>query len=612
MTSQIENETIQEVIDLGLLDRYKKSYPELFDYAVHLAGLPKSFSAHPCGKIACMNELTYYNATDINDDGEVILQGDMHTAEDLGLIKADFLGLRTIDVIYDTLEQIGKNYEYIAPHNFNFKDERIWENFRSGLTGGIFQFESKGMQETLKKIDCSNIDDLTTANALFRPGSMKFIDNYADRKMGVENIRYIHQDLEPILRNSYGIIVYQEQLIEIGRLANLSNPDKLRKATGKKNPKLLAEIQPELYAGLSSRGWSQEQLDELWETMLDFARYSFNKSHAAAYAIIACISMFLKTYHSKEFLSSWMNSVAGKIEEISGCAEEALRMNIPLYLGKYNNCSPKTCVYNDGVMIGTNTIKYCNAQIAESLMMLANSESYETFIDLLDAINENNIMNDRQLKILIGLNFFSDFGENSYLKDCYDLYAGISIKDPNTKKEVKLLPSLRECKVIKKEKLPQYEKYGLSEMLLQKYSEKETEKQFSKIDNVGLLKELISRIPNKPMQLIDYIRFEKEYLNYVTYTNPEIPKNMFIVVNYEVKRDDTKPFITLKRLCNGEEIKTRIRTSKTYMAKPFGLFSILKIDELTERHRRKLVNGEWVVSNETEIVLEYYDVIRNA
>lgn len=611
MTSRLSGETIQEVLDLGLLDDYRATYPDLFDYASRLAGLPKSFSAHPCGKVCTMDELTYYNATDINDDGEVILQGDMHTAEDLGLVKADFLGLRTLDVIYDTLDQIGKDYEYIAPHTFNFHDQRIWDHFKSGLTGGIFQFESSGMQDTLKKIDCNSIEDLTVANALFRPGSMKFIDNYAARKQGTEAVRYIHDDLEPILKNSYGIIVYQEQLIEIGRLAGLSNPDKLRKATGKKNPKLLAEIKPELYVGLEKRGWTSAQLDELWDTMLDFARYSFNKSHAAAYAITACISMFLKTYHPREFLSAWMNSVAGKIEEVAGCANEANRMGIPIYLGKYNDCSPKTCVYKDGIMAGTNTIKFCNASIATGLMELTREQKFSSFISLLDAISGRGIMNEKQLRILIGLDFFSDFGSNLYLLRCLDLYFGVTAKHPETKRNVTRLPSLRSCKTINKEKLPEYEQYGLSEVLLERYSAKQTKKQYSGIDNVGLLHEMMRNVDNQAMPLLDFIRFEMEYLQYTTYINQDMPDNVFIVVGYDVRRDETKPFLVLRRICSGEETKTRIRQSRVYCANPFGLLSILKIDELDQRYKRKLVDGEWVATDEMELVLEHYEVIKN-
>lgn len=609
MTSQLDKETIQEVIELGLLDKYKEQYPELFEYATRLAGLPKSFSAHPCGKVIAMDEVTYYNATDVNDDGLVILQGDMHVADDLGLIKADFLGLRTVDVIYDTLELIGKDYQYIAPHNLNFHDDKVWDNFRNGFTSGIFQFESSGMKDTLKKIDCSNADDLATANALFRPGSLKFIDNYANRKNGTEEITYIHEDLIPILKNSYGIIVFQEQLIEIGRLAKLSNPDKLRKATGKKNPKLLAEIQPELYKGLSDRGWTQEQLDNLWETMLDFAKYSFNKSHAAAYAIIAYICMYLKTYHSKEFISSWINSVSNKTEKVAECVEEAKRLKIPMYVGKYNNCSPTTKVYNDGIMVGTNAIKYCSKDIADELMSISNRK-YNSFIDLLDAITTETSINAKQLNILTRLNFFSDYGKNNYLLRVIDLYNGIETKDPVTKKNKKLLPPLRDCKQIKKDKLDEYAEYGLTEYLLQKYSGKETAKQYSQIDNVGLLNELIGRLPNEAMSIQEYVKFEMEYLGYAMFANPDIADCYYIVTDFKQHKDASRPYFTLYNLKTGESIKTKIRQGKIYKESPFGMYSVLDIRGFTYKNKTKLVNGEWCKVDELEAIVESYEVIK--
>lgn len=608
MTSQLDKETIQEVIELGLLDKYKEQYPELFEYAERLAGLPKSFSAHPCGKVIAMDEVTYYNATDINDDGLVILQGDMHVADDLGLIKADFLGLRTVDVIYDALDLIGKDYNYIAPHNINFKDEKVWDNFRNGFTSGIFQFESNGMKDTLKKIDCSNIDDLATANALFRPGSLKFIDNYANRKKGTEEIVYIHEDLIPILKNSYGIIVFQEQLIEIGRLAKLSNPDKLRKATGKKNPKLLAEIQPELYKGLTDRGWTQEQLDSLWETMLDFAKYSFNKSHAAAYAIIAYICMYLKTYHPKEFISSWINSVSNKTEKVAECIEEAKRLGIHIYLGDYKNCSPITKVYNDGIMVGTNTIKYCNGEIANELLRISNNK-HTSFIDLLDDIM-NTTINSKQLNIITGLNYFSKFGNNKYLLNVINLYNGIEAKDPATKKNKKMLPPLRSCKQIKKDKLEQYAEYGLSEYLLQKYSERETEKQYSQIDNVGLLNELISRLPNEAMSIQEYVKFESEYLQYTTYVNPNIADHYYIVTEFAQYNDASRPYFTLYNLKTGESVKTKIRQGKLYKESPFGLHSVLSVNGFTYKNKTKMVNGEWQKVDELEAIVEEFEVIK--
>lgn len=611
MTSQLGDETIKDVIELGLLDKYKDRYPELFEYAERLSGLPKSFSAHPCGKVVSMeNDIAYYNATDINDSGEVVLQGDMHTAEDLGLIKADFLGLRTVDVIYDTLELIGKNYEYIAPHNLNFNDEKIWENFRNGYTSGIFQFESSGMKDTLKKIECNSIEDLAVANALFRPGSIKYIDNYADRKKGIEKFEYLHPDLEPILSNTYGIIVFQEQLIEIGRLAKLSNPDELRKATAKKKAALLDKIKPELYKGLSERGWTTEQLDQLWDSMIDFAKYSFNKSHAAAYAIIAYICMYLKTYHPKEFICSWLNSVSDKSEKICECITEATRLKVTVYLGKYNNCSPNCIVYQKGIMIGTNTIKFCNANIAIELMNLVKEKKYTSFIELLDDINNLTSINNRMLGILTGLNYFSDFGQNQFLLKVIDLYNGVKIKDPKTKKDKQVLPPLRTCSQIKKEKIDGYVEFGLSEYLVKKYAGKETAKQYGDIDNVGLLNELMTRIDNKSMSILEYVQFEKEHLGYVTYTNPKMADYYYVVVDFTTYKDTTKPRVTLRNLQTGDETQTRIKQSKVYRNAPFGLYSVLKVEGFTWDFKKKLIGGEWKTTDETEPILENYEVIK--
>ncbi len=567
-------------------------------------------AVHNCGKVITMSEVVYYNAIDINDNGEAILQGDMHTADDLGLIKADFLGLRTVDVIYDTLDLIHKDYEYIAPHNLNFNDEKVWENFRNGFTSGIFQFESAGMKDTLKKINCSCIEDLTVANALFRPGSMKYIDNYANRKAGTETFEYLHPDLEPILSNTYGIIVFQEQLIEIGRLAKLSNPDELRKATAKKKAALLDKIKPELFDGLRVRGWSDAQLNQLWDDMLDFAKYSFNKSHAAAYALIAYICMFLKTYHPQEFISSWINSVAGKTDKVKECVAEAVRIKLPITNGSYTKCSPITVVYRDGIMMGTNSIKFCNEGIANDLMMLTKENKYCSFIDLLDDICCKTQINTKQLAILTGLNFFNDFGQNKRLLQVLKLYNGIKEKPVGAKSPKTILPSLRTCSQIKKDKIDSYSQFGLSEYLVKKYAGKETAKQYSQIDNVGLLNEMTSRIANESMSVIEYVRFEKEFLEYITYTNPKMADHYYIVVEYKTYKDETKPYITVRNIQSGEETKTRVRQAKVYRANPFGMFSILSIDGFTWDYKKKMINGTWQNSDELEPILENYEVMK--
>ena len=565
-------------------------------------------AVHNCGKVCSMDDITYYNATDINDEGLTILQGDMHTADDLGLIKADFLGLRTVDVIYDTLDMIGKDYEYIAPHNLNFKDEKVLANFRNGFTSGIFQFESSGMQDTLKKIECNSIYDLTVANALYRPGSIKYIDNYAARRKGLEQYSFLHPDLEPILKDSYGIIVFQEQLIEIGRLAKLSNPDELRKATAKKKAELLDKIKPELFSGLKDRGWTEDQINQLWESMLNFALYSFNKAHAAAYAITAYICMYLKTYHPKEFLCAWINSVSNKVEKVAECIAEAKRLGVKIYLGKYNNCSPDTKIYKDGIMIGTITIKHCNKEMADELMNLFSNKTKiqaQSFIEVLDMLAETNI-NVRQLNALILLNFFSDFGKSKYLLSVLQLYDGIKLKGKT------VLPSFRTCKQINKDKVESYSDYGITEFLLKKYSAQETPKRYSDLDNMGLLKELSERLSSsvEDFNIQEKIKTEMELLGYTLYSNPAIPENYYIVTDFKTFSDELKPMITLRILKTGEEVKTKIKNPHTFQARPFKLFSILQIDGFTWAFKKRKINDKWQSTDETEPILEAYSILK--
>lgn len=553
-----------------------------------------NIAVHNCGKVASVKPTVYYSAVDINDNGDYIIEGDMHTAEDLGLIKADFLGLRTINIIYDTLEMIGKDYEYIAPKNTEFDDKEVWDNFSQGFTEGIFQFESAGMKGTLIDMQCSSLEDLTVANALYRPGSMAFISDYNNRKKGIETFEYLNPDLESILSNTYGIIVFQEQLIEIGRLAGLHNPDELRKATAKKKADLMAKIEPELKNGLKDRGWTQEQVDILWNTILDFAKYSFNKSHACAYAIIAYICMFLKVHHTKEFMCSWINSWIGKNEHLSPCLVEAKRMGVKVYTPIWGRAFSKTVLYEDGIVLGTSSLKFCNGEMAEQLTELYNSKKYNNFIELIKDINQNTTINSRQLDVLIGINFFEEFGQNKYLSSIVELY-----------------DELGDIKQIKKAKIAElHDKYGLSEDTIRSHSAKETEKMFKDIDNVGIVNDLITSIPNKSFTVKEQIQFESENIQYVSYTNDKVSDKFWAVVFVKTYKDETKPYLTLHNIKTGEKKNTKIKKGNRFIENPFELYSILKIDSFEKQFKTKQIGGKWVKTDEEEDILENWMVVQ--
>jgi len=393
--------------------RYAAQYPDLFRYVRKLNGLPKSFGLHACGRVISTNPLDIYLPSCYDKDGIRYLQGDMHDVEDVGLVKIDVLGLRTVDQMYDTMEMLGESLESIDPKRVDFTDPKVLDVFKNGDTVGIFQFSSGGMRKTLKNMDPRGIDDLSIANALFRPGSLAYIDSFCKRRRGEEECFYIHPDLEPILRITYGIIVFQEQLIEIGRLAGIRNPDLLRKATGKKDIKLLEQIKPELADKLMARGWSEAQFNQLWSDMLAFASYSFNKAHSQAYAIIGFLTAKQKAYHPAEFFAGLCNSYLGQSSYVKDDADEIisdmLRMGVKLAPFDFRKDHRRCWVNSDGQLeYAIPLIRDCSDGVAQYLYNIRDNQ-YDKFWKLVFDVNSSCI-NQSQTEILIQLGFFNEFG----------------------------------------------------------------------------------------------------------------------------------------------------------------------------------------------------------
>ena len=583
ITKNLDGESIEEALDNGALDSYKDKYPQLFEYASRLSGLPKSFGVHPCGKCITIKEAEYYNAIEWNENKNTwVLEGDMHSADDLGLVKADFLGLRTLDVIYDVLDMIGKDYDYIAPHKLNMNDIKVWNEFAQGHTNCIFQFESPGMKQMLKDMKCSCMDELSAANALYRPGSKQYIPNYVNRKNGVEKIEYLHPDLEPILKSSYGIIVFQEQLIEIGRLAGLRNPDELRKATAKKKPKLMAKIEPELKNGLMTRGWTQKQVDDLWDTILQFAKYSFNKSHSSAYGLTAYITMYLKVYHTAEFFAACINSYDGDIDNIVKTIQEAKRMNVAVEFAPWRESQRKTTCKNGKVILGINTIKGCGSNVADGLVEVARKDN-NTAMDLVKNIIENTNVDKSQFDTLIKLGFFSpefcSIGTLLRIIDMYNLYGS--------------------KKILKKDKC------SLPPEILSKYCT-ETAKQYKITDSDGLLQELCGMISKDcRVPLMSEIQWQQEYLGYCSIVMPD-QKDVGYVMNVDCKYS---PKITLYLLDKSTTVTYKL-SKAAYQKQPFDTGDFIQMRTEQRNKSRKTENGWEKVPNEYDTWITAY-IIKN-
>lgn len=565
ITKNLDDETVEEALMSGVLDNYKDEYPQLFEYASKLSGLPKSFGVHPCGKCITIQPAEYYNATEWNDGKNTwVLQGDMHSADDLGLVKADFLGLRTLDVIYDTLEMIGKDYNYIAPHKINMNDIKVWNEFSRGNTDCIFQFESPGMKQMLKDMKCNCMDELSAANALYRPGSKQYIPNYINRKNGVEKIEYLHPDLEPILKSSYGIIVFQEQLIEIGRLAGLRNPDELRKATAKKMPKLMAKIEPELKTGLMQRGWTDVQVAQLWDTILQFALYSFNKSHSSAYGLTAYITMFLKVHHTNEFFTACINSYDGDIDNIVKTIKEAKRMGVDIRFDRWQNATGDTVCHDGIVWLGTNTMRGFGKNVAIALNELS-QKYYNDFTQFLIDANANPNIDKSQLQSLIVLGWFNQFGRSGKLSRIYELFGDIYGR-----------------KQFSKDKCP------VPHDIISQFC-KETEKQYREVNCDGLLSYMCEKVGDFELPLEHILKTQQQVYGYISYTDPSRP-NTAVIMDLDTRYSTFRT--QLYRLYDGKTITVKVK-KKTYEQMPIAVGMVINYRTDKQPAWKMDENGKW-------------------
>ena len=457
---------------------------------------------------------------------------------------------------------------------------------------------------------------MSMVNAALRPSGK----SYRDRMIAGEHNENPSKEIDDLLASNNGYLIFQEDTIKF--LTDIcdftgSAADTTRRAIGKKDEELLKQQLPKILEGYCNhssqpREKAEAEAKQFIQIVQDSSEYQFGYNHSTAYSMNGYECVWLRTYYTIEFIAAYLNRAEIK-EDTNNGIELARQYGIeikPIMFGK-SDAQYTIDKENNAIYKGIASIKYCNKSIAKELLTLSQQRKYTSFIDLLDDINNKTSVDNRQLNILTGLNFFSEFGNNKFLLKVISLYNGIKQKDPKTKKQIILLPSLRSCSQIKKDKLEKYEEYGLSEYLLKKYSGKETAKQYNQIENIGLLKEMISRLPNEAMTVQEYVKFEKEYLQYTTYSNPSIADYYYIVVDFKTFKDTTKPTLILRKLKTGEEIKTRIKQSKIYKQNPFGEFSILKIDGFTMNFKKKLINGQWTSTDELEPILEEYEVIKN-
>ena len=391
-----------------LKERYEKDEDarRLLDVAVKLEGTIRHASVHACGTVISADALTNHLPLQRSpqDDNVIITQIEMHGVEDLGLLKMDFLGLSNLTIIEETLKLIRDHSgEEIRISQIPLDDKEVFRFLQTGEMAGIFQFESAGMRRYMKELAPTQIEDLVALGALYRPGPIELIPSFINRKHGREEVSYLHPKLEPILKNTYGVGVYQEQMMRIARdLAGFSLPeaDTLRKAIGKKIKSLLDEQQKKITDGLIKNGIDPKIAQKIWDLFPPFARYGFNKSHAVCYALISYQTAYLKTHYPVEFMTALLNHAGGDVERVAFLAAEAERMKIKILPPDVNASLSHFFPEGKDIRYGLATIKNLGENIAEAIVAeRLHGGPYENLTDFMGRIDHKDL-NKKSLEAL--------------------------------------------------------------------------------------------------------------------------------------------------------------------------------------------------------------------
>lgn len=522
LTSDLDNSYKN---DIGLRNIVNSSLElqKLYDVALHLEGLPRHVSVHAAGIIMCNKDIDeivplYHGQLDMYVSGY-----SMKYLEDLGLLKMDFLSISNLTMIAELIDRIRTNEKInITFANIPVDDKKTMDIFRDVDTDGIFQFESDGMKKFLGKLKPNNLEDLIAAIALFRPGPMDNIDLYIRRKEGKEKVVYLHDDLKPILESTYGIIIYQEQIMEISRVMagySYADADLLRRAMSKKNEEVILKERPRFISQSISRGYSEEVANKIFDLILKFANYGFNRSHSVAYAIIAYKMAFLKKYFYKYFMTCLLSNSISNPVKTKVYVAEVRRNNVNILLPDINKSSSKYITESTGIRCPLTIIKNVGVIVINEIIKEREKGDFEDFISFTKRLYQSSI-NKKVLTSLILAGCFDSFGYNkrTLIENLDNVinYAELS-------KNVGLID-------VEKPLIDVYEEYSSDELVkieldvfgfylsyhpVSKYNNKNNSlsipKLFDHNINIVLLIEYIKEITTKKNDVMAFVRANDEY-----------------------------------------------------------------------------------------------------
>jgi DNA polymerase-3 subunit alpha len=415
-------ECLEKVSEFRQFYETDEQAKELIDFSQKLEGCARHASTHACGVVISkgpLDEIVPLQHPTQNDKA-IVTQYEMHSIEDLGLLKMDFLGLKNLTIIEDTLARIYKvQNKKINIEDVPLDDKRTYKLLQEAQTTGVFQLESSGIKRYLKELKPTKFEDIVAMVALYRPGPIQFIPEYIERKHKRRSIEYLHPKLKPILEDTQGICIFQEQLMQIARdLAgfSLAEADVLRKAVGKKIKSLLITQKEKFIKGMIKNDINEKVAQKIWDWVLPFARYGFNRAHSTAYAKIAYQTAYLKAHFPIEFMAALLTSEKADIERIAFLIEECKDIGIEVLPPDINESFRNFSVVpsQKKIRFGLLAIKNVGSNVVEAIIKERKKGKFKSFIDFISRIDSKDL-NKKSLESLARTGAFDKFEERNKL-----------------------------------------------------------------------------------------------------------------------------------------------------------------------------------------------------
>lgn len=421
----INKVTLEMALQTEKLKEMYENEPEtrkLIDMAKALEGMPRHASTHAAGVVITDKPVSEYVPMAVTK-GSLVTQFDMNTVADLGLLKFDFLGLRFLTVIENTVKQIKKQDPSFNIENIPLDDKKTYKMISEGDTLGLFQLESDGMRSKLVQLKPESLSDIMATIALYRPGPMNSISKYIENKKNRENIDYKIDILKPILAETFGCIVYQEQVMQIFRTVadySFGQADIIRKAMSKKQAGKIEQERDRFLEKATEKGIDPACSSELFEELVGFCKYAFNKSHAASYSVVTYRTAYLKCHYPKEYMASLLTSVIGDEEKVSLYSEDCKKMGINILPPDINESKGYFNVVGDNIRFALLALKNVGRNFVDDVVIERKNGKYTSFENFISRMRESDL-NKRQIETLIKAGCF-DFSKvyRSQLMACYE------------------------------------------------------------------------------------------------------------------------------------------------------------------------------------------------